>query len=464
MNKPGESTTTARRDDKPREYSSSSHGEKKRSREDDKKMNEMDRRKIQKYKDDKLKERKDHTRRVLEQQAQEKRRALLGKQSEFIGTLEFRNQLPDLPFDAKFIQYAHDADRFVKYKPSQVERDYVHEFYVEQNLGLPIDLIDPEKFEVPDVSERAMTNVDVELLNMPEIISGASAAKAKIRPHVPWLRRSEFMGTDLSEAVHQFKNESELQVEIRDKNQAMLSVIMQKDLEQRANESFDLCPAADNMVHPLKADLKPVQVWDVFPDEILSSNIYSILSYDILPSTDTRDPTTHDRESHALLRNVVTVSQPNAADVLLGSILFPSTGHKAVGGGDTHDSDEDGGSEKFKFFRDYVLNINHFPNDVQQLMLMINPDATSATYASLSTNITLKKTKIGGDSKRRRGAVVHRRAYNDAEEEKRTESLLTVGGIYDERLNGMVGHGGHHVKDAQDDDVGSPDVSEEDSD
>ncbi|RLO02927.1 hypothetical protein DYB28_014292, partial [Aphanomyces astaci] len=193
MNKPGESTTTARRDDKPREYSSSSHGEKKRSREDDKKMNEMDRRKIQKYKDDKLKERKDHTRRVLEQQAQEKRRALLGKQSEFIGTLEFRNQLPDLPFDAKFIQYAHDADRFVKYKPSQVERDYVHEFYVEQNLGLPIDLIDPEKFEVPDVSERAMTNVDVELLNMPEIISGASAAKAKIRPHVPWLRRSEFM-------------------------------------------------------------------------------------------------------------------------------------------------------------------------------------------------------------------------------------------------------------------------------
>ncbi|KAF0713985.1 hypothetical protein AaE_011665, partial [Aphanomyces astaci] len=146
-------------------------------------------------------------------------------------------------------------------------------------------------------------------------------------------------------------------------------------------------------VHPLKADLKPVQVWDVFPDEILSSNIYSILSYDILPSTDTRDPTTHDRESHALLRNVVTVSQPNAADVLLGSILFPSTGHKAVGGGDTHDSDEDGGSEKFKFFRDYVLNINHFPNDVQQLMLMINPDAASATYASLSTNITLKKTK-----------------------------------------------------------------------
>ncbi|ETW02422.1 hypothetical protein H310_05936 [Aphanomyces invadans] len=460
MEKPTEATA-ARRDEKTRD--SHSHGEKKRSREDEKKLNDMERRKIQKYKEDKLKERKDHTRRVLEQQAQEKRRDLLGRQSEFIGTLEFRNQLPDLPFDAKFIQYAHDPDRFVKYKPSLVERDYVHEFYVEPNLGLPIDLIDPEKFEVPDVSERAMTNVDIELLNMPEVISGSSAAKAKIRPHVPWLRRSEFMGTDLSEAVHQFKNESELQVEIRDKNQAMLSVIMQKDLEQRANESFDLCPPANKIVHPLKADLKPVQVWDVFPDEILSSNIYSILSYDILPSSETKhDPAIFDRESHALLRNVVTVSQPNASDVLLGSILFPSNGNKALEESKTNDSGDDGAGEKFKFFRDYVLSINHFPSDVQQLMLMINPDSSTATYASLSTNIALKKTKIGGDAKRRRGAVVHRRPYNEAEEEKRTESLLTVGGIYDERLNGMVGHGGSLVKNAGDD-IGSPDVSDEDS-
>ncbi|CAK4624654.1 hypothetical protein LEN26_013797 [Aphanomyces euteiches] len=452
------------------EKRSDSHGEKKRSREDDKKLSEMDRRKIQKYKDDKLKERKDHTRRVLEQQAQEKRRALLGRQSEFIGTLEFRNQLPDLPFDAKFIQYPHDPDRFVKYRPTLVERDYVHEFYVEPNLGLPIDLIDPEKFEVPNASQRYMSNQEIELLNMTEIVNGSTTSKAKIRPHVPWLRRSEFMGTDLSEAVHQFKNESELQVEIRDKNQAMLSVVMQKDLEQRATESFDLCPTEDNMVHPLNKSLQPVQVWDVFPDEILSSNIYSILSYDILPSTETHDPSMFDRESRSLLRNVVTVSQPNTSDVLLGSILFPSTNEE-----ETKDDDE-GNSEKFKFFRDYVLNINHFPNDVQQLMLVLNPESTSATYCAMSTNIMLKKTKLGGDDKRRRGAVVYRRPYNEAEEEKRMESLLTVGtsstacfaqnynisgGIYDERLNGLVGHGGQ-VK-AEADNVGSPDVSDEDS-
>jgi hypothetical protein len=73
---------------------------------------ELERKKIQKYKEDKLKARRDHTRMILESHAQAKRRALLGKQSEFLANLEFRNVLPDLPFDTKFLQYPHEADRY----------------------------------------------------------------------------------------------------------------------------------------------------------------------------------------------------------------------------------------------------------------------------------------------------------------------------------------------------------------
>ncbi|OQR82226.1 glucosamine-6-phosphate deaminase [Thraustotheca clavata] len=359
----------------------SGEGDKKRSREEESKK-VMDRRKIQKYKDDKLKERREHTRKVLEQQAQEKRRVLLGRQSEFLGTLEFRNTLPDVPFDAKFLQYPSDPMRFVKYKPNQLEKDFVWEFYPERNLGLVVDLIDPEKYEVPTMTKRIMDPEDLELIKMPEVVSGSGISREKIRPHVSWLRRTEYMGTDLSESVHKFKNESELQEEMRDRNQSMLSVIMQKDLETRANESFENCPTKDTVVHPLNKNLKPVQVWDVFPDEVLSSNVYSILSYDILPSDEAGDKTVKERESRSILRNVVTVSQPGS-DVLLGSILFPST----------RDA-ENTSSEKFKFFRDYILNISHFPNDVQQLILMLNPNSESATYCSLSTNIMLKKTKV----------------------------------------------------------------------
>lgn len=74
---------------------------------------ELERKKVAKYKEDKLKARRDHTRMILESHAQAKRRALLGKQSEFLATLEFRNTLPDLPFDTKFLQYPHERERCV---------------------------------------------------------------------------------------------------------------------------------------------------------------------------------------------------------------------------------------------------------------------------------------------------------------------------------------------------------------
>lgn len=74
---------------------------------------ELERKKVAKYKEDKLKARRDHTRMILESHAQAKRRALLGKQSEFLANLEFRNALPDLPFDTKFLQYPHESERCV---------------------------------------------------------------------------------------------------------------------------------------------------------------------------------------------------------------------------------------------------------------------------------------------------------------------------------------------------------------
>lgn len=77
---------------------------------------ELERKKVAKYKEDKLKARRDHTRMILESHAQSKRRSLLGKQSEFLANLEFRNKLPDLPFDTKFLQYPHESDRLVHRK------------------------------------------------------------------------------------------------------------------------------------------------------------------------------------------------------------------------------------------------------------------------------------------------------------------------------------------------------------
>lgn len=92
---------------------SARHSSSKNLSTDERAKYELERKKVAKYKEDKLKARRDHTRMILESHAQSKRRSLLGKQSEFLANLEFRNKLPDLPFDTKFLQYPHESDRFV---------------------------------------------------------------------------------------------------------------------------------------------------------------------------------------------------------------------------------------------------------------------------------------------------------------------------------------------------------------
>jgi len=49
----------------------------------------------------------------------------------------------------------------------------------------------------------------------------------------------------------------------------------------------------------------------------------------MLPSNEMKDKNAVERQSRAVLRNVVKVSQPGS-DVLLGSILFPSAHEEEV--------------------------------------------------------------------------------------------------------------------------------------
>lgn len=111
--------------------------------------------------------------------------------------------------------------RAIKYKPNTLEQDYVYEIHEDANLGLDIDLIDPAKYEGPyAVYSLQLCKIltlaclcisapahpgpleigDEQALMMKE--ESAKSAKSKIRPSVSWLRRTEYLGTDLYDAVH----------------------------------------------------------------------------------------------------------------------------------------------------------------------------------------------------------------------------------------------------------------------
>ena len=62
--------------------------------------------------------------------------------------VKYGNNLPDIPFDPKFITYPFEANRFVQYNATSLERNYRHELLAEHDLGVTIDLINPDTYRI----------------------------------------------------------------------------------------------------------------------------------------------------------------------------------------------------------------------------------------------------------------------------------------------------------------------------
>ncbi|CAI5730203.1 unnamed protein product [Peronospora farinosa] len=385
---------------------------------------EVERKKVAKYKEDKLKARRDHTRMILESHAQAKRRALLGKQSEFLATLEFRNMLPDIPFDTKFVKYPHEPERLIKYKPNTLEMDYTYEIHEEPNLGLTIDLIDPAKYEAP--AEPGPLEVGDEQALMTKEDHAGPKGRSKVRPTVSWLRRTEYMGNDLYDSVHKFKSEAEIQSALREGTENALAEVVSVTLEDRAEVSFRDIKDPKLLVHPHNKMKKITKVWDVFPDQLLSANKYAILSYDMLPSEDAKSKGIASREEHALLCGVNKKTQAGN-ELIQGSILLPNA---------SADEEESTDHEIFSCLREYLMSVESLDSrESQHVVFMLNPESSQFTYTDVLNRIQLRKTKMSGEEKRRHGAVVYRRDYSDGEIDRRTQILFDCGGVYDEQLD-----------------------------
>ncbi|POM78098.1 RNA polymerase II-associated factor 1 [Phytophthora palmivora] len=385
---------------------------------------ELERKKVAKYKEDKLKARRDHTRMILESHAQAKRRALLGKQSEFLANLEFRNTLPDIPFDTKFVKYPHESERLIKYKPNTLEMDYTYEIHEEPNLGLTIDLIDPAKYEAP-VEPEPLEVGDEQALMMKEDHVGTKG-RSKVRPTVSWLRRTEYMGNDLYDSVHKFKSEAEIQSALREGTENALAEVVSVTLEDRAEASFRNINDPKMLVHPHSKKKKITKTWDVFPDQLLSANKYAILSYDMLPSEDIKSKGITSREERALLCGVNKKIQAGN-ELIQGSILLPNG---------SVEEEESSDREKFSYLREYLMSVESLDSrESQHVVFVLDPESDQFTYSDILNRIQLKKTKMSGEEKRRHGAVVHRREYSEGENDRRTQILFECGGVYDDQLD-----------------------------
>ncbi|KAJ8308672.1 hypothetical protein KUTeg_013546 [Tegillarca granosa] len=88
---------------------------------------------------------------VQQRSDRDRKRGTGERRSELVCRVKYNNTLPDIPFDPKFITYPFESNRFVDYKPTSLERSYKYDLLTEHDLGVTIDLINPDTYKVdPD--------------------------------------------------------------------------------------------------------------------------------------------------------------------------------------------------------------------------------------------------------------------------------------------------------------------------
>lgn len=147
------------------------------------------------------------------------------------------------------------------------------------------------------------------------------------------------MGNDLYDAVHKFDNELDKQDRRQDRLKEAVKSEKDLGLKERAEQSFMEMP--EEIAHPNDPNRKPVQVWEVLPDEDVFANSYALVDYDVLPYAELQGEDKQERQNKAIIRNVHAEQHKGGLQSILGSLVIPETAD----------------SSSYKYFRDYQMQL-----------------------------------------------------------------------------------------------------------
>nr|XP_046245397.1 RNA polymerase II-associated factor 1 homolog isoform X2 [Scatophagus argus] len=178
--------------------------------------------------------------------------------------VKYCNSLPDIPFDPKFITYPFDQHRFVQYKATSLEKQHKHELLTEPDLGVTIDLINPDTYRIDpsillDPADEKLLEEDIQAPSS----SKRSQQHAKV---VPWMRKTEYISTEFNRyGVSNEKVEVKIGVSVK---QQFTEEEIYKDRDSQISAIEKTFEDAQKTItqHYSKPRVTPVEVLPVFPD------------------------------------------------------------------------------------------------------------------------------------------------------------------------------------------------------
>jgi len=311
----------------------------------------------------------------------------------FVCNVKYTNTLPDIPFDAKFIAYPFEANRFIQYKPTSLERNYKHELLTEPDLGVTIDLINPETYDIDLNAE--LDPADERLLE--EDLAPQSDQK-RHKQHtktVSWLRKTEYISTEYNR--FQTSNEmaeTKVGFSIKKKAKGGLDVYKDRDSQLDAIESSFEAAKKPITQHYSKPRLKPVEILPFFPDFQFWHMPCAHVIFDTEPTSRGKtSPATVDQMSLGMIRGMEDESGDQFVAYFLPTNETLDKRKEETEGNPPTDEDE----YEYKLAREYNWNVkNKAIKGFEENYFFVFREGEGVFFNELQTRVRLNKRRGRG--------------------------------------------------------------------
>eukprot|EP00697_Spironema_sp_BW2_P014713 gnl/Spiro4/5240_TR2646_c0_g1_i1.p1 gnl/Spiro4/5240_TR2646_c0_g1~~gnl/Spiro4/5240_TR2646_c0_g1_i1.p1 ORF type:complete len:380 (-),score=114.08 gnl/Spiro4/5240_TR2646_c0_g1_i1:14-1153(-) len=341
---------------------------------------------------------------------------------DFLCKMKFRNNLPDIPFDPKLLQYPFDPNRFVRYTPTTLEQNYQHALLTEEDLGIHFDLTDRDAYRPPPPG-TTLEEADERLLQGTTAAASLFAAprvKPIPRPVATWLRKTSYITSNEMPNVKTAVGHETAEGGRRYGRLARVPVTSTKSSRDKLVEAIENSfTMARQPVppHPTNPQLTPVRVLPLFPDFDLWSNMYTQVNFDSAPI-----PAENEQDDDMVYESIIRGYKNN---LNVCSLLYSKKRRR--------EWEDEPASLQYAHVRDYVFTMKSLSvTDGGSYFLRIDEQKQQVVFNHLGSKINLTKkarTDISDEMTMRRGSTVeiHLRPADAAEREniaKRQADLL----------------------------------------
>nr|XP_045597463.1 RNA polymerase II-associated factor 1 homolog [Procambarus clarkii] len=312
--------------------------------------------------------------------------------SGLVSRVKYCNTLPDIPFDPKFINYPFDAKRYVRYKQTSLEKNYRYEVLTEHDLGVTIDLINPEAYT--PVPGAQLHPTDERLLE--DDILTLQDGKRSRHQHInaSWLRRTEYISNEPTRFQPQNNNKMEATIGFATRRKKALeeNVYTDRDSQLEAIEKTFQDVKVTLKNHYIKPGVTAVEELPIYPDFDLWKYPCAQVIFDSDPAPVGRPmPAQLEEMSQAMIRGVADKSGEQFAAYFLPTDDTLKKRKRDVGEGVEY---MDGDEYDYVMAREYNWNVKNKASKGYEENYFVVIRNDGVFYNELETRVCLSKPRL----------------------------------------------------------------------